>query len=63
MTRKKYIKMVRALCEKLHYKYNGGHLDGKSLKFYRDTNINKITPNSYAEAWELLKPARDCVGM
>ena len=51
------------MAEKMQYKYNGKHIDGKALKFYESRNITNIKPNSYAEAWELLKPARDLVGM
>lgn len=63
MTRKRYIKLTRAMAEKIQYKYNGKHLDGKVLKFYESRNITNIKPNSYAEAWEILKPVRDLVGM
>lgn len=65
MTRKRYNRLCVALCEKLQYDNNGQHLDGKALKFYRDREhrIGFIKANSYTEAWEKLKPAREIVGM
>lgn len=63
MTRRRYVKLSMGLCEKICKKYNNTHVCGKDLKYYRDLNITKIKANSYAEAWERLKPARDCVGM
>ena len=64
MTRSKYIGKVRALADAIQYKYNGKHIDGHILSFYRDTQIRKTLKfNSYAEAWENLKPARELVNM
>ena len=65
MTITKYNKLCVALCEKLQEKTNGGHLNGETLKFYRDREhrIGFIKAKSYAEAWEKLRLARECVGM
>ena len=41
----------------------GKHIDGKTLAFYRDKDLTTIEANSYAEAWEMMKPLRDCVNM
>lgn len=63
MTRKKYIKMVIAMCEKLYAK-QGKHLDGKALNWYRDLTIAKMSGyNSYNDAWDDLKILRDIVEM
>lgn len=62
MTRKRYIKLVTAVCEK-HFAINGGHLKGKDLKWFRDFYLTKTLHKSYAEAWEEWKPLRDCVNM
>lgn len=65
MTRKKFNKLSRTLSEKIQCKYTGKHLTGDVLRFYRNREhrIGSIKFDSYAEAWEALKPARDCVGM
>ena len=62
MTRKRYVKLLVAACEKLWAKQDK-HLGGKELKNYRDLNIDKMGYKSYAEAWEGLKAFRDLVGM
>lgn len=62
MTRKRYVKLLVASCEKLWAK-QGKHLDGKGLKWYRDLTIAKMDNKSYAEAWESLKEFRELVGM
>lgn len=63
MTRKKYIKMVIAMSEKM-YVSQGKHLNGEVLKWFRDFNIAKISRfNSYNDAWENLKVLRNCVKM
>lgn len=47
-----------------NYLMQGKHLDGKGLAWYRDLSVNKMSGfNSYAAAWESLKPLRDIVGM
>lgn len=58
MTRKRWNKLSVALCENL-----GEHLSGENLKFYRDRTIKQTKCKSYKEAWEMLKPIRDIVGM
>ena len=66
MTRKRFNKLTVALCEKIQMKYNGEHLKGDALKFYRDKEHrigNTVKFSSYAEAWESLKSARELVGM
>ena len=64
MTRKRYIKLVVALCEKLQKGYDGKHLNGETLKFYRERSLKDMPKySSYADAWNDLKPARDCVEM
>ena len=63
MTRKRYIKLNVAMCEKMWAKQDK-HLGGEVLKWYRDLSIDKIKGyKSYAEAWEDLKEFRDLVGM
>ena len=63
MTRKRFIKLCIAMCEKLQMQNDGRHVKGKILRWYRDKDLTTIDAKSYAEAWEMLKPARDCVGM
>ena len=63
MTKKRFRNLCVAMCERIQNQYDGGHLKGKTLKWYRDKDLTTIEAKSYAEAWELLKPARDCVGM
>ena len=63
MTRKKYIKMVVAMNEKI-YSTQGIHLDGKKLKWYRDLTLAKTNGfKSYEDAWNALKKLRDLVQM
>lgn len=62
MTRRRWRKMMTALMTKVLEK--GGHrIDGKTLAWYRDKDISNIQAQSYAEAWESVKPLRDIVGM
>ena len=76
MTRTRFNGLCRALADKIQHKYNGQHIDGSILRFYRDRehtlqamqaiarkNGAGCEYKSYQEAWEALKPARDCVGM
>ena len=66
MTRKRFNKLCVALVEKMQYKYAGKHMSGKDLKFYNNrTHMigTVVKKDSYAEAWETLKPIRDLVGM
>ena len=62
MTKKKFRKMMVALMVKVLEK-NGKHIDGKTLAWYRDKDLTSIKAQSYAEAWEVVKPLRDLVGM
>lgn len=62
MTRKRFIKLCVAMSEKILQK-QGRHMSGEVLKWYRDKDLTTIQAKSYAEAWEILKPARDIVGM
>lgn len=63
MTKKRFQKLAVAMCEKIQNQHDGTHLKGKTLKWYRDKDLTTIKANSYAEAWEMLKPAREVVGM
>lgn len=63
MTRKRFQKLLIATCEKLYNQHDGSHLKGNTLKWYRDKNLTTIKANSYTEAWEMLKPLREIVGM
>lgn len=62
MTRKRFIKLATALVIKIMDDQKS-HIDGDTLKFYRDRNINNMDVKSYKEAWDKLKVLRDCVGM
>ena len=44
-------------------KKGGNRIDGKTLAWYRDKDLSSIQAQSYAEAWEMVKPLRDIVGM
>ena len=42
----------------------GETVKGSTLRFYRDKDLSTIVGcKSYDEAWELVKPLRDAVGM
>ena len=62
MTKKRFRKLMVALMTKV-YENNGKHIDGATLAFYRDKDMTNMKVNSYAEAWELVKPLRESVGM
>ncbi len=62
MTKKKYRNMVTAMVIKI-LANDDKTIDGKTLAWYRDKDLTTIKANSYAEAWNMLKPARDLVGM
>lgn len=53
---------MTALATKIMEDQNS-HINGDTLKFYRDRNINNMDVTSYAEAWEKVRVLRDCVGM
>lgn len=63
MTRKRFQKLCIEMCDRIQMKYNGKHVNGKTLKWYRDKSIKTINSKSYAEAWDMLKLARQCVDM
>lgn len=63
MKRRKFQRLCIALCEKIQNNYDGTHLKGNILKWYRDKNLTTIKANSYKEAWEALMPIRKVVGM
>jgi hypothetical protein len=62
MTRKKFRKMMVALATKV-YESQGLHISGDILEFYRDIDVRTMKANSYEEAWEMVKPLREAVGM
>ena len=59
MTRQRFeglrMELVRRICKQAGRKPNFADL--------KKCNPNMAICGSYAEAWEMLKPARDCVGM
>ena len=63
MTKKRWRKLMVALACRIQ-EDNGKHIDGMTLRFYRDKDITTLKGiSSYEEAWKYMKPARDCVGM
>jgi len=63
MTRKKYIKMVITMTDRIVFNQTGKHPDGKTLRWYHTRSLKNIKAKSYAEAWEMLKPARELAEM
>lgn len=71
MTKKRYRKMVYAIMQKCNQDYikMTGHTVnncGRALKGclrLEYANMDKTKVSSYAEAWEMLKPIRQSVGM
>ena len=59
MTRKRFNGLRMELCRRLAVNA-GQKFNPTSL---RDLRPDFTKVGSYAEAWEMLKPARDCVGM
>ena len=59
MTRQRFNGLRLELCRRLH-EAEGKKFNPRSL---RDLRPDFTKVHSYAEAWEMLKPARDCVGM
>lgn len=59
MTRKKFEGLRLELCRRV-YEQQGLKFNPRPLKGLRP-DFTKV--GSYAEAWEGLKPVRDCVGM
>lgn len=53
MTRKRYIKLTRALFDRVQVEYNGKHPDGDMIRFITSRGISEFkTINSYQEAWD-----------
>lgn len=63
MTRKKFRNLCITLCDRIQMNHDGTHIKGSVLKWYRDKDLTTIKAKSYAEAWEALRLARECVGM
>lgn len=63
MTRKQFINKMIECNDRVYMMNSGKHLPGEIRKFYRDLRLKKVKAGSYAEAWELFKPVRNCVGM
>lgn len=65
MTRKRYVKLLYALMQKMHQAHNfekAGRTFNATLKVgFKCTNSPEV--KSYAEAWEILKPIRKQYGM
>lgn len=62
MTRQRFFGLRLELCRRIYA------MDCNSDKKFNPRSLRDLRPNfdkvgSYAEAWETLKPARDCVGM
>ena len=63
MTRKRFQKLMLAVGTRLNKTTGKGYASGQQLRFYSTRNINNIEPTSYAEAWEMMKPLADAVGI
>lgn len=62
MTRQRFFGLRLELCRRIHA------MDCNTDKKFNPTSLRDLRPDftkvhSYKEAWEMLKPARDLVGM
>ena len=62
MSRKKFFRLRSELVIRINRKY-GGQPIGKAMLQCRDIRPTIQNYEGYAGVWELLKPARDLVGM
>ena len=64
MTRKRYQNLKRALCTRIWKNYSGNKKGmGIAMRKTMDLTYDRTQVSSYDQAWELLKPAREIVGM
>ena len=62
MTRQRFEGLRLELCRRLHESQNT-KFSGEMQRAVNNCHPKFEVVKSYANAWEMLKPARDCVGM